>query len=220
MPAEKLTDQDRIVILGASRGLGWALYLELVKLIPQGNFLLGSRKIFERKASVSITTQLIAEDFSKVPVATNFIAALKDFQPTRILYVAGGGPFGSFQSKKWSDHQWALTTTFLFPAELLHTLLSQSENFPQLRQVMFVGSQIAESRPDKNAASYAAAKHALKGLISTVQLESQSTQVLLFSPGYMQTDMIPSDSWPIQQGLAQSPSEVAGQLINFMEKND
>ena len=220
-PLEKLTNQDRILILGASRGLGWALYGQLIRIIPQAQFLLSSRKILDRKEYVTENTTLLAQDFSKIPIAVDFINSVKSFAPTRIIYVAGGGPYGSYVAKKWSDHQWALTTTFLYPAELLHTLLSQSENFASLAQVTFVGSQIADNQPDRNAASYAAAKHALRGLITTVQLEVQSKpQILLFSPGYMQTDLIPAGSWPIQQGLAQDPAAVADQLIAFIEKNN
>lgn len=220
-PFEKLSNQDHIVILGASRGLGWALYRQLITRIPEAKFLLSSRKIFDRQMQVEKNTTLLAQDFSKNPVADDFLNSLKQFQPTRIIYVAGGGPFGPYAAKKWSDHQWAITTTFLYPAELLHRLLSQNESFPSLRQVIFVGSQIAESKPDPNAASYAAAKHALKGLLTTVQLEqAQNLKILLFSPGYMQTELIPAGSWPIQQGLAQEAAVVADQLIEFIEKNN
>ena len=220
-PLEKLSNQDHIAILGASRGLGWALYCQLVQKIPEAKFLLISRKIFDRTEQVSKNTKLLMQDFSKIPVAADFINSLIAFKPTQIIYVAGGGPYGSYSSKKWSDHQWALSTTFLYPAELLHILLSRTENFASLRQVTFVGSQIAGNQPDANAASYAAAKHGLRGLLTTIQLESRlKPQVLLFSPGYMQTDLIPAGSWPIQQGLAQNPTAVADQLIEFIEKNN
>ena len=146
---------------------------------------------------------------------------IKNFKPTQIIYCAGGGPYGPFHKKKWSDHWWSLATTFLYPAELLHHLLSCFENWPNLQQVTFVGSAVAESEPDPLAASYAAAKHALKGLITTIQKENRlRPKILLFSPGYMQTDLLPATSWPKQQGLAQKAGDVAKELIAFIEKNN
>ena len=224
-----LSNQDRIAILGSSRGLGWSVYQEILKQFPEIHFFLASRKIFQREDEVSKNTVLLIQDFSKTPLNKDFLSALKLFNPTRILYVAGGGPYGLFQEKKWSDHSWALTTTLIYPAELLHLVLtecksqteSEIKSWAKLTQITFVGSQIAESKPDPNAASYAAAKHGLKGLITSVQAEAvQKPNILLFSPGYMQTDMLPAHSWPIAQGLALSSGLVAKQLIAFIEKND
>ncbi len=218
---ENISNKDRVAILGSSRGLGWSVYKELVSQFPEIQFFLSSRKILDRQAEISDRTRLYAQDFSKAPVQAHFFNLLREFKPTRLIYVAGGGPHGPFAKKKWTDHMWSLTTSFLYPAELLHLILSQIENWPDLQSVVFVGSQIAEANPDENAASYAASKHALKGLISTVQLENKSKpQVLLFSPGYMQTDLLPAESWPVQAGLAVNSGLVARQLIRFIEKNN
>lgn len=225
-PPEKIQSSERIAILGSSRGLGWAVYQQLVLQANSINFFLSSRKILSRSNEVTSSTKLVVEDFSRLPCSSGFLSQLQSFSPTRIIYVAGGGPYGAFSTKKWSDHQWALNTTFLFPAELLHTILSQTEAWPKLRQVTFVGSQVAEASPDPNAASYAAAKHALKGLIATIQVEMTEQnrvalpEVLLFSPSYMQTDMLPANSWPVESGLAADPAVVARELIKFIEKNN
>ncbi len=226
-PANRnLSSKDRIAILGASRGLGWAVYQEILKQFPEIHFLLVSRKISEHQNQVSANTDLLAQDFSKVPISPIFLSELKSFNPTRIIYVAGGGPYGVFQEKKWTDHVWALNTTMLYPAELLHAILqyqfeTNSLGWAKLAQITFVGSQIAESKADPMAASYAAAKHGLKGLISTVQSETlHEPNVLLFSPGYMQTDMLPPHSWPVTQGLAEPADLVAKLLVQFLEKNN
>lgn len=215
---------DRIAILGASRGLGWALYQELLTQNKTPNYFLSSRKIQQRKAEVSAKTVLLPQDFSKTPPDESFLKNLVEFQPTRIVYVAGGGPYGEFHKKNWADHMWALTTSFLYPAELLHEILSKPQRWPSLEQVVFVGSNIAENKPDQNASSYAAAKHALRGLITTIQAEAAAgahgPAVLLFSPGYMQTDMLPANSAPRTQGLAETPEAVAKKLIAAIEKNN
>lgn len=217
MNARKIFEPIRIAMLGASRGLGWALYQELLKNFPKGDFFLSSRKILENKSLVSEKTVCRAQDFSKLPMDINFIDELQKFNPTHIVYVAGGGPYGLFNEKSWQSHQWALNTTFLYPAQLLHSILSNTGSWTNLKQILFVGSSIAESKPDPKAASYASAKHGLKGLVESVQIERGQTlpKVSLFSPGYMQTEMIPINKEVY--GLAEKPEVVARQLITCFE---
>ncbi|MBK7960771.1 MAG: hypothetical protein IPK04_05925 [Bdellovibrionales bacterium] len=88
---------------------------------------------------------------------------------------------------------------------------------PHFKQGIFIGSQIAERNPDINAASYTAAKHALLGIISTLQkeaLEGKDTKkaslahdLRLFSPGYMNTSLLPPTAWPRLGALRFSSQE-------------
>lgn len=217
-----ISNDERIALLGSSRGLGWETYQELHQKNSNLNFLLVSRKIKNRSAEISKKTTLLEQDFSKTPVEDLFLNQLNDFSPTRMIYFAGGGPYGLFHEKKWNDHQWALNTNFLYPAQLIHTTLNHSEKWPNLKQITLIGSSVAESQPDPLAASYSAAKHALKGLMDTLQSEFEQRRIktLLFSPGYMQTDLLPLHSKPRQLGLAENPRDVAKKLIAMLEKND
>jgi NAD(P)-dependent dehydrogenase (short-subunit alcohol dehydrogenase family) len=200
----------KFILLGASRGLGWATYQALQKKYPAAEFFLVSRKIGEGKF------KSLKYDFAK-ELSAEFISEIVDYNPTEIIYFAAGGPYGDFQEKKWTDHEWALKVSFLFPSQLLHHLMRIS--LPSLKKFVVVGSAIAENKPDPGAASYCAAKHALKGLITTLQAENKSAFKLhLFSPGYIATDMLPSLSWPRQQGLADSAENVASQLIDSLNK--
>lgn len=209
-------NQDRsahkFILLGASRGLGWATYQALAKKYPAAEFLLISRRIAEGNY------QSFKFDFSK-ELSSEFLTKLIDFNPTTIIYFAAGGPYGNFQEKKWADHQWAMNVSFLFPAQLLHSILQTPPK--NLKKFVFVGSAIAENKPDPGAASYCAAKHALKGLVTTLQAENTpdnkcAFKIDLFSPGYIETDMLPAHSWPRQQGLAESAENVAAQLIDTL----
>jgi short-subunit dehydrogenase len=207
------------ILLGASRGLGWQTYLKLFKKYPEARFLIGSRKANARSAEVSEKTKLISQDFSKLGVDQNFLNELKEFGPSYLIYFAGGGPYGLFQQKKWSDHQWSLQTSFLYPAELLHLIMSQTENWPHLKKVVFIGSSVAEDKADPRASSYSAAKHALKGLVESIQAEQKSVpEILLFSPPYMQTDLLPAHSQPRLSDRAENPEVVAERLIEYIEK--
>ena len=209
--------------MGASRGLGWATYQELNRRSETQAFLLSSRKINARKNQVSANTELVEQDYSVTPVGSDFLTRLQDFNPTCLIYFAGGGPYGLFADKKWNDHDWALKTSFLYPAELLHAILSKRNEWKELKKILFVGSAIAEDQADPKAASYAAAKHAVKGLGTSIQaevLDNQNPQITLFSPGYMQTELLPVNSQPRQNQLALDPVDVAKKLIAIIEKND
>ena len=201
--------KNRIAILGSSKGLGYQTYRLLHRQYPDADFLCVSRKI--QQVELYDRTQILTADFSKSPVDPNIFETIRNFQPTDLIYCAGGGPYGFFQDKKISDHEWAMNVNVMFPMALIKNLSDI-----HMRQMIFIGSSIAENQPDPKAASYCAAKHALRGLITTLQVEnSLPFKVRLFSPGYMQTDLLPANSPPRQQGLARPAIEVAEELINF-----
>lgn len=210
---------QRMAILGASRGLGWATYQKISAQFPEAQFLLVSRKI--QNCHVGATAQVLVQDFSKKLISQDFVQALIQFRPTQIIYCAGGGPYGVYQSKKWTDHEWALNVNFVYPAQLIHEILNHVSEFKDLKSFTSIGSDIAEAHPDVKASSYCAAKHALKGLISTLQTENSThIRFKLFSPGYMSTDLLPVNSAPRDQNKAESPEKVAEKLIDFITSNE
>lgn len=210
-------DSHKFILLGASRGLGWATYLQLGQAYPKSKFVLVARKMSKRRpdlpSDLARNTEIFDIDFTKSEALDQMMALVTEHQPTTLIYFAAGGPFGTFQTKKWADHQWAMDVSFLFPARLIHSLMNQPEL--KLKNLICIGSAIAENQPDPGAASYCAAKHALAGLIQTLQKENTSPfQIQLFSPGYMKTDLLPENSWPRKQGLAEPAEIVAQSLIS------
>lgn len=199
--------KERWVLLGASKGLGLAFHQVLRAHRPQEEVLLLSR------------TQG-GFDFSKTERWPEYLQKIEHFEPSRIIYFAAGGPYGPFEKFEWKDHEWSLKVSFLFPAFLLHSFM---KNRPKsLTQMVFIGSRIAESQADPGAAAYCASKHALRALIETIHLEqagslspaaltgvqlknSASLKLKLYSPGYMNTGLLPQGSWPREQGLAVDP---------------
>lgn len=193
----KWVEGERILVLGGSRGLGAAI----VQLFKEQNLDAIS---ISRKSSVTA-------DFSKADQSDDVIKRIREFAPQRIIYCAAGGPFGAFGQFHWKDHAWALRVTFEFPAMLLHSLIQNP--LENLRQVVVVGSSVAESQPDPGAAAYSAAKHALRGLVTTLQKETIPFDLRLLSPGYMMTDLLPVDSAPRREGKARDPLKVAQLMI-------
>jgi NAD(P)-dependent dehydrogenase (short-subunit alcohol dehydrogenase family) len=79
--------------------------------------------------------------------------------------------------------------------------LLRDAEFRCVQQVVFVGSQVADHQADPLAASYASAKHALRGLVHSVQQESISKDLRLFRPGYIDTGMLPKNAKPRIEGV-------------------
>ncbi len=228
---------QKILIFGASRGLGRAILVELLREDPAAKFFCVSRRWtplpYEKSASEEKNNsriKFVAYDLSQ-PLALEFLDQLKEFSPTKVIYCVGGGPYGRFERKEWKDHQWALQVSFLSLAQLLHYCMSQ---LPQVNQVVVIGSAIAEEHADPMAASYAAAKHALRGLLSSIQSErgthdesfnnmNKGTELdlRLYSPGYIDTDMLPKKAKPRQEGVRIfSSEELAKDLVLWIQQKD
>ena len=210
----KVENSETWLVLGASRGLGY-------EFVKQTKALTDSPKII----AVSRQAGSLAEqgcqhtscDLSRPESLLSLLNSLKLDKIDRVIYFAGGGPYGPFQSKDWKDHQWSLQVSFLSVAQTLHHFM-QSQN---LRQFIAIGSAIAENKADFGAAAYASAKHALRGLISSVQTESPLIDLRLFSPGYMNTTLLPKVAWPREMpGLVAEPSSVAAELLRWMQDSN
>lgn len=196
----RLSENERILVLGGSRGLGKA-FVDQLK----------SQNVFVK--SMSRKSEILA-DFSKSETWPEILKDIQHFEPSRIIYCAAGGPYGDYQKFDWKDHAWSLKVTFEFPAYLIHSILKNP--IAGLMQLSVIGSSIAESHPDVGAAAYCAAKHAIKGLVTTLQKEgsSQSLDLRLLSPGYIDTDLLPSGSEPRRQGKPKDPKTIAQLMIH------
>lgn len=191
---------EKWVVLGAGRGLGFSFSKTVKSLYPDIKLFLASRSVN-------------GFDFSKTDMFEFYAEKIADFSADRVFYFAGGGPYGAFSQFDWKDHLWSLNVTFGFPAYLLNYLGKSSA---KIKQMIFIGSAVAEDNPDPNAAMYCASKHALKGLISTLKKENFPIPLSLFSPGYMNTQMLPKSAWPRDKGLVTEPEVIAEQLLQLV----
>lgn len=197
----------KTAVLGSSRGLGYCL-VEEISLTDSVLAVSRRRAEWSRPSQVQfLATDLASENLG------NLFDELKSFAPERMIYVAGGGPYGPFLEKKWSSHEWAFRVGFFTPAQLVH----RAPQMPTLRQFVYVGSSVAEENGDLYAASYSASKHAFLGLYRSTVLESDlPLDLRVYSPGYMDTDLLPQGSWPrLQSQKLWSPRQVAQDLIQW-----
>ncbi len=198
---------EKVLALGASRGLGESVVRQLNN---SGNF---------EVISVSRKADKFKLDFSKLDEQKKVFELIKEVQPTRIFYFAGGGPFGKFADKEWKDHQWSLEVNFLFQARLLSHVMKNSLG---LKQIVFVGSLIAENRAHPMGASYGAGKSAMRSLLESIVAEGKSSiDIRLFSPGYMDTEMLPKNAYPRREGVKLlSPNFVAEKFCEWVNNTN
>lgn len=204
---------QKVAIIGASRGLGACL----VRTIPKDHAVLAVARNSERLKAVqkeaSADVQIASFDVTKD--LDSLLSQLKDFAPNRVFYLCGGGPFGEFQKKAWKDHVWAWEVTFLAAARLVHALL----NAAATPQIVLCGSSVAESNGDPRAVSYASAKHALVGLYQSLRIENPSLDIRLFSPGYLDTELLPKGAEVRYKGVW-NPEMVARKLWDWSCSDD
>ena len=163
--------------------------------------------------------KILMMNFAKPDCLGKLMDELAIHKIKRVFYFAAGGPHGLFAKKEWKDHLWSLQVSFLTPSELFHGILSR-DDLSCVEQIIFVGSLIADSSPDPLAASYASAKHGLKGLVESVQREGVERDVRFFRPGYMNTDLLPKNALPRTQGkLLLDPDQVAQQFMDWALKD-
>lgn len=205
--------ENRVALLGSSRGLGNSLAQALSSV--EGVRILGvARKrdlLDAQKNRLGSVFQGFPFDLSKMDDFTRLETELKEFSPHRIVYMAGGGPYGPFDKISFSSHQWAWRVSFEGAARICHWALQQA--LPP--QMILVGSAICETLGDPNGASYAAAKHALRGLYLSLKEERPQWDLRLFSPGYLDTELLPKGA-PVRYKKVWDPVEVSGRFVEWM----
>jgi short-subunit dehydrogenase len=187
------------LVLGGSRGLGRSIVN-----------LLGSKSY-----SVS-RSQSPSVDFSK-PESIEKLKKIidKNSDLETIFYCAGGGPHGDFFSKPVHSHKWAFEVNFLRPIELVYYLIEKEYK----GTFIYIGSCIAERSDSLNSLSYASSKKlALKSLLS---IKDSSLKIRVFSPPYMDTQLLPAKSWPRQENpeLVLDPDKVAKTLLEWLPQD-
>jgi short-subunit dehydrogenase len=216
----------KVLILGASRGLGRSLATFAPELLPELSHLdlaarnennLAETKALVLKACSSAPVLEIKKiDLSRSEEVEHI--GIQDFD--LVIYAAGGGPYGEFSKFEWKDHLWALQLGLLSPMRLAHRWL-QERKAPG--KFVIVGSRVAENAPDPGAASYAAAKHGLLGFVGSLQSELdlvEGKHVWLFSPGYMDTAMLPRGARVRHDGTRIIPADAAAQALLRWVKTD
>lgn len=208
-----------MAFLGCSRGLGKEVCLAMnARQVPKFS-LLASRSLHALEQlgqNLNHRFQIAKLDFATQNSVVAILDEIHRNKISRVFYFAGGGPYGLFPSKEWKDHMWSLQLSFLTPVEILFQLLADAR-FEHVQQIVVVGSLVADSKGDPHAASYAAAKHGLRGLVESILGEGCSKDLRLFRPGYMDTAMLPPHATPrTNSAKLLNPVEAAKKFVDWV----
>jgi len=187
---------NRTLILGGSKGLGKSIK----ELIGEKNVLSVSR------------SDEVSLDFSKKESSQKIERIINENSFDKIVYSAGGGPHGNYFDKKPDSHRWAYEVNFLRPIEVAYFL--KGINYQGV--FVYIGSAIAERSNSSMSLSYSLSKKsALKTLLAITEKE---LKVRVFSPPYMNTGLLPKNSWPRIETpqLVLEPHDVAKVLIDWL----
>jgi len=187
---------SRTLILGGSRGLGRALAGQISDSI-----------------SVSRTGENPIDLSKSTSAPQEVLELINRTKPCRIIYSAGGGPHGEFFEKNMKSHMWAFNLNFFTPIQILYGLIEQNYK----GEFIYVGSAIAQRSQSTQSLSYAESKKMATRAVLSLQSKLMKTKV--FSPGYMDTDLLPKGAWPRTEcpNLVVAPSRVASLLLNWAD---
>jgi len=202
----------RAIVFGASRGLGRAV-VDHSRLHFDG---------LKEVVEVSRKSPINPLDLTKRDDQIKAGELIQSQGFDLVIYCSGGGPYGPFSSKEWKDHEWALQLNLIAPMFLIHKWLVNRRSSGNEGRFVVVGSRIAEQNPDPLASSYAAGKSGLYGFVSSLQeeLKESKNKVWLFSPGYMNTEMLPSTAKVRHDGSKLMSAEAAAQaMLRWLKKD-
>ncbi len=184
----------KCLILGASRGLGLALKSKLVK-VP----LISVSRTGESDIKIDLSKERAVDDVLSLVIKEEIEV---------VYYVAGGGPHGDFFSKPWHSHEWAFKLNAMTPLGII-------EKIPKKVEFVYLGSAIAERSESKDSLSYSWSKKLVKKAV----LSSSNKNLLIFSPPYMDTGLLPKGAWPRLEcpNLVLKADVVADALLSWME---
>ncbi len=202
---------EKIAFIGLGQGLGRSVLKFLAaETTARSIFVLQRKEPLDLPDGALMTTHWQKCDLSQSDSLSTAATALKEWQPERLWFFAGGGPYGEFQNKKWSAHEWALQVGLLGLMKLSHDLLSQNV----LKQMIVTGSLIADDR-DPWASSYSASKAGLAAWVKSLQGESPNFDARLFRPTYFSGGLLPSPSLPERLQLVQRPDGLGQNFVRW-----
>lgn len=216
-------NQARIVLTGASGGLGGALTRELARA---GAALLLTGRDPNALASINLPPscdyQLLQADLGHGGGVDSVVQAARAFGANILINNAGASSFGLLAEQDWSGVQGILATNLEAPIRLTQALL------PWLNQqreaaVVNIGSAFG-SVPFAGFTAYSAAKAGLRGFSQALRRELADSPVRVFhvAPRAIATKFNSPAVQALNQALgsqADTPEQVAKHVIRMLQQD-
>lgn len=213
----------RVVLTGASGGLGQALAQQLVQ---QGaSVLLAGRdaaKLQSLAAQLGGAAHCCVADLTQVRGVADLTQAAQAFKANVLVNNAGIGAFGLLQDQAWDTIEQVLQTNLLAPLRLTHALLPHLGSQPHA-SIVNVGSTFG-SLPFAGFAAYSSAKAGLRGFSQSLRRELAGTRVhvLHVAPRVINTALNSAAVNALNRALgnaSDSPATVAAHILKALARN-
>lgn len=219
-----LLNQARILLTGASGGLGQALARQLsaggAALLLTGR---EAGRLEEIVANPGGEISCLSADLTDPADLTRVAATARIFGVNVLINNAGVGCFGLLEEQTWPSIEQVLQTNLEMPMRLTHALLPWLIGQPQA-VIVNIGSTFG-SLPFPGFAAYSAAKAGLRGFSQALRRELADTPVSVvhLAPRAIDTPLNSSAVNALNRALgnrSDSPDDVARQVIEALLHED
>lgn len=217
-------NQARILLTGASGGLGQALARQLS---AAGAALLLTGRDSARLAGIvpepGGEVVCVQADLDDPAGLATVVAAARRFNVNVLINNAGIGCFGLLEEQSWPDLGQVLQTNLESPMRLTHALLPWLTTQPRAA-IVNVGSTFG-SLPFPGFAAYSAAKAGLRGFSQALRRELADSRVavLHLAPRAIDTPLNSRAVNALNRQLgnrSDSPDEVARQIVRALRRGE
>jgi short-subunit dehydrogenase len=213
--------QARVLLSGASGGLGRALARQLVE--GGASVLLTGRdadKLKTLQTALGTSASYVVADLNCDDGIRHALQAAVDFKVNTLVNNAGTSAFGLLEDQHWQLIEQLLCTNLLAPMRLTHALLGHLMAQPQAA-VVNVGSTFG-SIPFAGFAAYSSAKAGLRGFSQSLRRELADTQVAVIhvAPRAIDTPMNSPAVNALNHALknqSDSAQSVARQIVKALQ---
>ncbi|TWU28067.1 SDR family NAD(P)-dependent oxidoreductase [Bythopirellula polymerisocia] len=227
--ARRVLENSRILLTGASRGIGRHLALELARqksrlLVVARNSLELDKLVSELKSQGAASAEALAGDVTDPAIRKAIVERVRsDWKYLDVLINnAGVSAHGRFAGHEEQVLRQIMEVNFYAPTELTRLALPLLDG-GQDSLIVNIGSILGHRGMPHNS-EYSASKFALRGWSEALrtELHSRGIEVLVVSPGTTDTEffdhlLAKSDSlpWGKQKGIP--PEAVARQVVRAMQ---
>jgi short-subunit dehydrogenase len=217
-------NQARILLTGASGGLGQALAQQLS---AGGAALLLTGREGDRMGGLvpdpGGELSCLQADLTDAGDLDRIAAAARDFGVNVLINGAGIGCFGLLEEQAWPSIERVLQINLAMPMQLTHTLLPWLTAQPQA-VIVNIGSTFG-SLPFPGFAAYSAAKAGLRGFAHALRRELADTSVAVvhLAPRAIDTPLNSPAVNALNRQLgnrSDSPADVARQVVEALLRED
>lgn len=213
----------RVLLTGASGGLGQALAQQLVQ--HGSHVLLVGRdadKLQALSQRLGQATQICVADVTQAQDVAKLVQAACAFQANVLINNAGISAFGLLQDQSWDVVTQVLQTNLLAPMRLTQAMLAYLQSLPRA-SIVNVGSTFG-SVPFAGFVAYSSAKAGLRGFSQSLRRELVNSQihVLHVAPRAIRTALNSPAVNALNCALgnaSDSPDSVAMQLLGALAQD-